>query len=59
MPDVGPVELVFLLIYVVVVVAIIGLPIFVLREMRKRGSQLDRIERRLDDLDGRGGPDPR
>ena len=60
MPDVGPVELIFLLIYVVVVVAIIGLPIFVLREMRKRGSQLDRIERRLDDLDGRGRPpDPR
>ena len=60
MPEVGPVELVFLLIYIVVVVAIIGLPIFVLREMRKRGSQLDRIERRLDDLDGRGGPpDPR
>jgi hypothetical protein len=60
MPDIGPVELVFLLIYVVVVVAIIGLPIFVLREMRRRGSQLDRIERRLDDLDGRARPpDPR
>ncbi len=60
MSTVGPIEYVIVLIYVLVVVAIIALPIFVLREMRHRGSQLDRIERRLNDLDGRGGPpDPR
>jgi hypothetical protein len=59
MPDVGPFEIVLVLVYAVVVVAIIALPIFVLREMRHRGNQLDRIERRLNDLDGRGGPDPR
>jgi uncharacterized protein YoxC len=60
MPDVGPFEIVFIAVYAVVVVAIIALPIFVLREMRHRGRQLDRIERRLNDLDGRGGPpDPR
>ena len=60
MPNVGPFELVLVLVYVVVVVAIIALPIFVLREIRRRGAQLDRIERRLNDLDGRGGPpDPR
>jgi hypothetical protein len=59
-PNVGPLELVLVLTYVIVVVAIIALPIVVLREMRRRGSQLDRIERRLNDLDGRGGPpDPR
>ena len=60
MPNVGPFELVLVLVYVVVVVAIIALPIVVLREVRRRGAQLDRIERRLNDLDGRGGPpDPR
>ena len=60
MPTVGPLEIVLVLTYVIVVIAIIALPIFVLREMRSRGSQLDRIERRLNDLDGRGGPpDPR
>ena len=60
MPTFGPFEIVLVLTYVVVVIAIIALPIFVLREMRSRGSQLDRIERRLNDLDGRGGPpDPR
>jgi hypothetical protein len=60
MPNVGPLEILLVLVYVLVVVAIIDLPIFVLREMRHRGSQLDRIERRLNDLDGRGGPpDPR
>jgi uncharacterized protein YoxC len=59
-PNVGPLEIVLVLTYVIVVIAIIALPIFVLREMRSRGSQLDRIERRLNDLDGRGGPpDPR
>ena len=60
MPNVGPLEVLLVLVYVLVVVAIIALPIFVLREMRHHGSQLDRIERRLNDLDGRGGPpDPR
>ena len=60
MPNVGPLEIVLVLTYVIVVIAIIALPIFVLREMRSRGSQLDRIERCLNDLDGRGGPpDPR
>ena len=61
--ELGPFALVLVLTYVVVVVvviAIIALPIFVLREMRRRGAQLDRIERRLNDLDGHGGaPDPR
>jgi uncharacterized protein YoxC len=60
LPIVGPFELVLVLFYLIVVIAIIALPIVVLREVRKRGAQLDRIERRLDDLDGRGGPpDPR
>ena len=60
MPNVGPLEILLVLVYVLVAVAIIALPIFVLREMRHRGSQLDRIERRLNDLDDRGGPpDPR
>ena len=45
--------------YIAVVVAVIALPIWVLREMRRRGEQLDRIERRLDDIDRRAGPDPR
>jgi uncharacterized protein YoxC len=58
-PNVGPFELLLVLTYVIVVVSIIALPIFVLREMRRRGSQLDRIERRLNDLDGRGGPPER
>ena len=58
--DLGPFATVLVLTYVLVVIAIIALPIFVLREMRRRGTQLDRIERRLNDLDGRGGPpDPR
>ncbi len=56
MPNVGPFEIALVVVYVVVVVAIIALPVFVLREMRQRGHQLDRIERRLNDLDGRGGP---
>jgi uncharacterized protein YoxC len=60
MPDVGAFAILLVFVYAVVVVAIIALPIFVLREMRRRGSQLDRIERRLNDLDGRDGPpDPR
>jgi uncharacterized protein YoxC len=60
MRPIGPFEVVLLVVYLVVVVAIIALPIVVLREVRRRGAQLDRIERRLNDLDGRGGPpDPR
>ncbi|MDQ3129079.1 MAG: hypothetical protein M3Q66_11595 [Chloroflexota bacterium] len=56
----APFGIVLVVTYVLVVIAIIALPIFVLREMRQRGAQLDRIERRLNDLDGRGGPpDPR
>jgi hypothetical protein len=56
MPDVGAFEVVLVGVYALVVIAIIALPIVVLREMRHRGHQLDRIERRLNDLDGRGGP---
>jgi hypothetical protein len=59
MPNIGAQELVLIAAYIAVVVAVIALPIWVLREMRRRGEQLDRIERRLDDLDRHGGPDPR
>ena len=59
MPAIGAQELVLVVAYVAVVVAVIALPIWVMREMRRRGEQLDRIERRLDDLDRHGGPDPR
>jgi len=59
MPSVGAQELVLIVAYLAVVVAVIALPIWVMREMRRRAEQLDRIERRLDDLDRRGGPDPR
>jgi len=59
MPDIGASGLVLVVAYLAVVVAVIALPIWVLREMRRRGDQLDRIERRLGDLDRRGGPDPR
>ena len=59
MPDIGTFGILLVVVYAVVVIAIIALPIFVLREMRHRGRQLDRIERRLNDRDGRGGPDPR
>jgi hypothetical protein len=60
MPAIGTAELLILaLVYGIVVVAIIALPIVVLREMRRRGRQLDRIERRLDELDRGGPPDPR
>ena len=56
----APFGIVLVAVYALVVIAIIALPIFVLREMRRRGAQLDRIERRLNDLDRRGGPpDPR
>ena len=53
----APLGIVLVAVYALVVIAIIALPIFVLREMRRRGAQLDRIERRLNDLDG--PPDPR
>ncbi len=56
MPSIGVEEILLVGVYVIVVVAIIALPVVVLREMRRRGEQLDRIERRLNDLDGRGGP---
>jgi uncharacterized protein YoxC len=59
MPAIGAQELVLVVAYLAVVVAVIALPIWVMREMRRRGEQLDRIERRLEDLDRRGGPDPR
>jgi uncharacterized protein YoxC len=59
MAAIGFEEIVLVVSYVAVVVAVIALPIWVMREMRRRGEQLDRIERRLDDLDRRGGPDPR
>lgn len=56
----GGFGIVLVAVYALVVIAIIALPIFVLREMRRRGAQLDRIERRLNDLDDHGGaPDPR
>ncbi len=61
MPSVGAGEIVLILVYVVVVIAIIALPLWILREMRSRGDQLDRIERRLDEINrragGRAGPD--
>ncbi len=58
MPTVGPFEIALIVVYVLAVLAVIVLPIWVLREMRRRGAQLDRIERRLEDLD-RSRPDPR
>ena len=51
MPTVTDAEWVLVAVYVVVVVAIIALPIMVIREMRRRGAQLDRIEKRLDRLE--------
>ena len=55
MPSIGTGELVLVLAYVAVVVAVIALPVWVMREMRRRGDQLDRIERRLDEIDRRAG----
>jgi hypothetical protein len=46
-------------VYALAVGAVIVLPIWILREMRRRGEQLDRIERRLEELDRPAGPDPR
>jgi hypothetical protein len=54
-PSIGTGELVLVLAYVAVVVAVIALPVWVMREMRRRGDQLDRIERRLDEIDRRAG----
>jgi hypothetical protein len=59
MPTVGPFEIALVLAYAAAVAAVIVLPIWVLREMRRRGEQLDRIERRLEELDRLTGPDPR
>jgi heme exporter protein CcmD len=59
MPDIGLAGIFVIVAYVAVVIAVLALPLWVLREIRRRGAQLDRIERRLDDLDGRGGRDPR
>ena len=59
MPTVGPFEIALVFAYAAAVVAVIVLPIWVLREMRRRGEQLDRIERRLEELDRLTGPDPR
>jgi len=59
MPTVGPFEIALVFAYAAAVVAVIVLPIWVLREMRRRGEQLDRIERRLEELDRLAGPDPR
>jgi len=58
MPTVGPFEIALIVVYALAVLVVIVLPIWVLREMRRRGAQLDRIERRLEDLD-RSRPDPR
>ena len=55
MPDVGSGEIILIAVYILVVVAIIALPIWVMREMRHRGAQLDRIERRLEEIDRRAG----
>ena len=55
MPSVGAGEIVLILVYVAVVIAIIALPLWIMREMRSRGAQLDRIERRLDEIDRRAG----
>jgi hypothetical protein len=57
--DVGAASVVLVLVYIVVVVAVIALPVWVLREMRRRGEQLDRMERRLNDLDRHRGGDSR
>jgi hypothetical protein len=59
MPDIGLAGIFVIVAYLAVVVAVLAVPLWVLREVRRRGAQLDRIERRLDDLDGRAGPDPR
>ena len=55
MSSIGIGELVLVLAYVAVVLAVIALPVWVMREMRRRGDQLDRIERRLDEIDRRAG----
>jgi uncharacterized membrane protein len=57
--DLGSGATILVLIYVAVVIAVIALPIWVIREMRRRGDQLDRIERRLDAIDRRDGGETR
>jgi uncharacterized protein YoxC len=57
--DLGSGATTLVLIYVAVVIAVIALPIWVIREMRRRGDQLDRIERRLDAIDRRDGGETR
>jgi len=57
--DLSAASIVLVLVYVAVVVAIIALPIWVLREMHRRGDQLDRIERRLNEIDRRSRGDAR
>jgi hypothetical protein len=57
--DLSAASVVLVLVYVAVVVAIIALPIWVLREMHRRGDQLDRIERRLNEIDRRSRGDAR
>jgi hypothetical protein len=57
--DLSAASIVLVLVYVAVVVAIIALPIWVLREMHRRGDQLDRIERRLNEIDRRSRGDGR
>jgi hypothetical protein len=57
--DLSAASVVLVLVYVAVVVAIIALPIWVLREMHRRGDQLDRIERRLNEIDRRSRGDGR
>jgi len=57
--DLSAASIVLVLVYVAVVVAIIALPIWVLREMHRRGDQLDRIERRLNEIDRRSREDAR
>ena len=59
MPSVGGFEIILVLAYIAVVVAVIALPYWMLRKVRRRSEQLDRIERRLDQMEGRGGSDPR
>jgi cytochrome oxidase assembly protein ShyY1 len=57
--DLSAASIVLVLVYVAVVVAIIALPIWVLREMHRRGDQLDRIEQRLNEIDRRSRGDAR
>jgi hypothetical protein len=55
MPDIGLAELIIVLVELALAALIVAVPFAILRQLRRRGDQLDRIERRLDDLDRRGG----